>query len=237
MSDQAVPNAPQPAGRIEPEFWEDKRFFAVPEVLRQNPRRHNVAGWHSLQLIRQEGTAGLPYALWKMRMPTDIVNSSGTNHHHLRWDWEHHHIRVELDEVGSDTGDRTRDRGAPPPQKSRAASEMANVGSATYALKIFRDTDLVAFKLGRSENPKTRQELFNLHSMPGLGGLYYVIFLEYYWLDNEDAHRLESWLKSRFEANRRDENAEIIAGVSEEQLRKAWSEGIDHIEAASNTLP
>lgn len=84
-------------GRLTAEFWQDKRLFASPEVIDENPRRHGVAGWHSLEIIRKAGPIGLSYAEWQARRRTDIRNTSGTQHHHLRWDYDRGNIRLAID--------------------------------------------------------------------------------------------------------------------------------------------
>ena len=89
-------------GRLPPEFWRSKRLFASPEVIESNPRRQGVAGWHSLELIRQAGPTGLSYVDWQTGLRTDIRNTSGTQHYHLRWDHDRGHIRVVKDH-GQDT--------------------------------------------------------------------------------------------------------------------------------------
>lgn len=88
--------------RLSAEFWQDKRLFASPDVISENPRRHGVAGWHSLEVIREAGPIGLSYAEWQARRRTDIRNTSGTQHHHLRWDYDRDNIRLAIDH-GRDT--------------------------------------------------------------------------------------------------------------------------------------
>ena len=69
----------------------------------------------------------------------------------------------------------------------------------------------------------------------GRAGERKTLFIEYQWSDNEDAHRLECWLKGHFEAHRLQENSEIVTGVTEEQLRLAWNQGIRVISASEET--
>ncbi|MGI4794328.1 MAG: hypothetical protein ACRYG8_09655 [Janthinobacterium lividum] len=135
MSDQINAGKMKETKRIEPIFWENKRFIAVSEILKENPRRNDVAGWHSLQLIRQGGEVGIGYRDWKNNMPTNIPNALDTNHKHLEWDLDRGRIRVVSDTRTAEAEDRIRGKGAPSPQKARAASVMENVGSTTYVLK------------------------------------------------------------------------------------------------------
>jgi len=49
-----------------------------------------------LEVIREAGATGLSYAEWQVSRRTDIRNTSGTQHHHLRWDYDRDNIRVAI---------------------------------------------------------------------------------------------------------------------------------------------
>ena len=102
LEPQTEPDESLSEGRLTAEFWQDKRLFASPDVIIENPRRYGVAGWHSLEAIREAGPIGLSYAEWQARRRTDIRNTSGTQHYHLRWDYDRDNIRLAIDH-GDDT--------------------------------------------------------------------------------------------------------------------------------------
>jgi hypothetical protein len=122
-----------------------------------------------------------------------------------------------------DGKDAARKRGAPPPSTTRAGiMHMRNAPAHTYAMRV-NGASAMAFKIGWAFDAKVRQREFNLASIPALGGLSYEIKLTHLWNTARSAFLMEQLILRHFDKHRHPANREIITGISEETLLRAWT--------------
>jgi hypothetical protein len=118
--------------------------------------------------------------------------------------------------------DAVRRRSAPPPTTTRrGVMHMRGAPAFTYALKL-KGASSIAFKIGWAFDYKLRTRQFNIASMPQLGGISYVPVFNQLWDTARQAFVMEQDLLRHFSTRRHPHNSEVLVGVAEEELQRAW---------------
>ncbi|SMH28014.1 GIY-YIG nuclease family protein [Mesorhizobium australicum] len=117
-------------------------------------------------------------------------------------------------------------RTAPPPTTRRTGvMHMRRAPAYTYAMRI-RSADRLALKIGWAFDFRQRANQFNHSSMPDLGGLKYEPVWYHLWDTARLAYHMEQRLLLHFADHRHPANNEIITGVKEDELGRAWQNGV-----------
>ena len=117
-------------------------------------------------------------------------------------------------------------RTAPPPTTTRrGVMHMRRAPAYTYAMKV-AGARPNAFKVGWAFDFKQRAQQFNHAAMPGLGGLEYRPFRFHLWDTARQAYAMEQALLSHLSDRLHPDNREIVQGLSEDALDRAWFAGV-----------
>lgn len=120
----------------------------------------------------------------------------------------------------------TAKRTAPPPTTKRTGiMHMRRAPAYTYAMQI-RSANRLAFKIGWAFDFRQRADQLNHASMPSLGGLKYEPTWYHLWDTARLAYNMEQRLLQHFADNQHPANNEIIVGVKEDELGRAWQNGV-----------
>jgi len=125
--------------------------------------------------------------------------------------------------------DIARRRNAPVPTTTRSGvMHVRRLAAYTYAMQI-HGASTSAFKIGWAFDYTTRVREFNHHSLPGLGGLRYVVRFIEFWATARQAFAMEQVLLRSFDGKRHPANREVVHGISYEELQSAWSACIQRL--------
>lgn len=111
---------------------------------------------------------------------------------------------------------------APPPTTSRrGVMHMRRARAYTYLMELVGATK-PTHKIGWAFDWKARENTFNHHALPELGGLRYKTMQHHLWSTATEAFRMEQTLLRKFQAEREACNNEIIVGVERSDIDRAW---------------
>lgn len=124
------------------------------------------------------------------------------------------------DRIARATGQRQF--AAPPPSTTRrGVMHMRRANALTYLFRL-AGANRASFKVGWAFDVKLRRRGFNHAAMPGLGGIEYQPVLTKRWHTAREAFRMEQTLLRTFQSYRHPDNQEVLAGISESELKEAW---------------
>ena len=120
----------------------------------------------------------------------------------------------------------TKSYTAPPPTTlRRGVMHMRRARAYTYLMELVGATR-PTHKIGWAFDWKTRENTFNHHALPELGGLRYKTMQHHLWSTATEAFRMEQALLRRFQGDRQACNNEIIVGVERSDIDRAWFDAL-----------